>query len=288
MKKCIFCNSPKNKILYRFPKFSVLQCKQCSFQYSNLHPTAKDLNKLYSKNYYHAWGLDQKSLRLVTRRMKMQTFKHYLDIIESLSGRSPKKLLDVGCATGFLLEIAKERDYDCYGVEISSYACQQATKLFGNHIFCGTLEDAKFPPGFFDVVAMADLLEHVIDPRKTLIKAKKILKENGLLFLVTPDVGSLSSKLMGKYWINYKEEHLYYFDKKSISRLLQELSFVVVDIRPAKKTLTLDYFMYQFRVYQRPIISQILEVVRFLPRQIRSFPFKIHSGDTIIIAKNES
>ena len=53
-------------------------------------------------------------------------------------------------------------------------------------------------------------IEHVRHPQETLLKANRLLKDEGLLLIVTPDTASLSHHLMGKRWTHYKPEHFFY------------------------------------------------------------------------------
>ncbi|MEI7562611.1 MAG: methyltransferase domain-containing protein [bacterium] len=71
----------------------------------------------------------------------------------------------------------------------------------------------------FDVIVMTDLLEHVFDPLKTLQQIRKFLTEDGIVVVLSPHSDSLSRKLMGKYRVQFKLEHLYYFTDKSIKSL---------------------------------------------------------------------
>ena len=86
-------------------------------------------------------------------------------------------MLDVGCATGYFLEVAQRGGFDPYGVEFSEYAAGIAKEKFGKEkIFHGTLEqfhDATGRSGAatFRAIAMSDLIEHVRIPSETLTAA---------------------------------------------------------------------------------------------------------------------
>lgn len=176
---------------------AVLRCAQCSTEF--LFPQLNDeaLQQLYSESYYAAWGLKGDADNQATRQMKMATFELRLNLLARLGKRG--RLLDVGCATGYLLEAAQTHGWAPYGVEYAAYAAAIAQKKFGSAaIFNGTLEQCSFPENFFDAIVMSDLIEHVRRPQETLLKAKTLLKEDGLLLIVTPDTAALSHHLMGK------------------------------------------------------------------------------------------
>ena len=69
-----------------------------------------------------------------------------------------------------------------------------------------------------------DVIEHVTDPVEELKKVHRILKPKGVIFVVTPDVGGLWSKLLGRLWYHYKPvEHVVYFSEKTMKKALRNL-----------------------------------------------------------------
>src|SRR6266516_5545031 len=78
-----------------------------------------------------------------------------------------------------------------------------------------------------DAITMWDYIEHSLDPRRDLDKAHELLRPGGVLALSTGDIGSLSARLTGRYWhLLTPEHHNFFFDVKTLRRLLQETGFV--------------------------------------------------------------
>ena len=75
-----------------------------------------------------------------------------------------KKILDLGTGKGYLLEEAQEAGFEVFGLDISEYACKKAQRKFGDKIFHGRIEEAKYPDNFFDVVSATDYWEHISNP----------------------------------------------------------------------------------------------------------------------------
>jgi 2-polyprenyl-3-methyl-5-hydroxy-6-metoxy-1,4-benzoquinol methylase len=227
--------------------FALGKCDVCGWERLIPQPTWDEIRAIYKADYYAAWGMAEGETREVAD-MKRATFGLRLDeVAEHAEGG---KLLDVGTASGFLLEVARDRGYQPYGVELSQYAGELARAKFGaDRIHIGTLETAPFPPGSFDAVTMCDLIEHVMDPVATLATAARLLRPGGIVLVMTPDTGSLTRRLMGAKWTHYKLEHLSYFDRASMAACAKSAGLEVASVRRCRKVLRLRYLRTQFRTY---------------------------------------
>jgi 2-polyprenyl-3-methyl-5-hydroxy-6-metoxy-1,4-benzoquinol methylase len=116
------------------------------------------------------------------RNQVKKAYKPRLEVIEKyVRGR---RLLDIGCAAGFFLELASERGWQAEGVDVSEYATEYGKNL-GLKIFTGTLIEASFPDQYFDAVTMWDCLMHMPDPYGTMVEINRILKR-GVFWPSTP------------------------------------------------------------------------------------------------------
>ena len=87
----------------------------------------------------------------------------------------------------------------------------------------GKFEDIQYPSESFDVVTIQDKIEHMPDPYQTISKIKRILKKNGILFISTPDLNSLSRLFLGKNWaVLSPAEHLFYFTEKTLHDIISK------------------------------------------------------------------
>lgn len=249
-------------------------------------PTAEKLRTIYQEDYYKSWGITCDNGDS-TRCMKHDTFRNR---IKRLSGLiKPRKVLDVGCATGFFLEAAAQEGWTVFGVELSEYAAAMARKTFGDHIFSGTLEEAHYADGFFDLVTLSDIVEHIPCPLDFLHEARRILSQDGMLMIVTPDVTSLTAKLMGRRWSHFKEEHLHYFSPETIARLLGESGFAVESIEPATKCLNIAYIVNQFKVYPHPLITPLCRGAELmLPTSFMKKNMQFRCGEMLVLAKKSA
>lgn len=247
-------------------------------------PDGEQLREMYRSDYYQSWGItgdDDES----ARSMKQGTFAHRMKPLAALVPVG--RVLDVGCATGYFLEVAAAAGWDVYGVELSDYAAGLARRTFGDRVFSGTLEQAGYPDGYFDVITLSDLLEHVPDPRSFLHEVRRLLRPDGILMIVTPDVTSLSARIMGARWSHYKQEHLHYFSPGTIIRLLSESGFSVEFTGAAVKYLNFGYIANQFRVYRHFLLTPLCSIAEILlPPRLKERNFPLHCGEMLVLARN--
>lgn len=287
--ECPVCCSKQVEIKFNLTdEHQVLSCLACGVEF--LFPQLSDeaLKKLYSENYYQSWGIQDEQENESTKQMKIATFRLRLRLIKQFI--SSGKILDVGCATGYFLEAAKEENFQPYGVEFSEYSSALAKKKFGEqNIFCGTLEESNFAPQLFDAITMFDLIEHVRIPEQTLTKAAEMLKENGIIAIMTPDTKTLSNGLMGRRWTHYKPEHFFYFSNSSIHYLAQRCGLKVVHYEHSKKALNINYFHTQLNAYKHWLLTPFINLLHsILPGSLTARNFYFSIGEMVVILKKQA
>lgn len=158
-----------------------------------------------------------------------------------------KKVLEFGCSTGYFSKILKERGCQVTGIEINERAAQKA-KQYCDKIIIGDIEKLDYQKELgdskFDIMIFADVLEHLKDPRETLLKVRNYLNSGGKLLISVPNIAHASVRLellTGDF--EYEDlgildnTHLKYFTKKSILRFLDSCGFYVQSIEVVSKGL---------------------------------------------------
>jgi 2-polyprenyl-3-methyl-5-hydroxy-6-metoxy-1,4-benzoquinol methylase len=268
-------------------RFDIVQCRSCGLEFMYPQPSWEEIQAIYTSDYYATWDM-KSGEAMSTARMKRLTFKRRLGELGAhvQSGR----ILDIGTATGFFLdEVKSEGRLEPFGVELSEYAGNIARQKFGQaNIHIGTLETAPFEPGFFNAVAMSDLIEHVQDPRATLKLVHRLLAPNGVAMIMTPDVASPSRRWMGPRWTHFKLEHLFLFSPPAMRQLAAETGFEVISLGRARKTMTLKYLRDQLQTYRHPLLTPLSVAVTALLAPWRDTPFPITMGEMLVFLRKKA
>lgn len=224
----------------------IVKCRTCGLVYTNPRWTPSDLLAEYTQTEDVDYTEEDAS-RSINAYLSLNTIRHF-----AKSGH----LLDVGCSMGYFLNAARIH-FKPYGVEPSAWAADFAQKNLQLDVFKGTLPEARLPPDHFDVVCLSDVIEHLPDPLATLREVHRITRPGGFLYLVTPDVGSLTAKLMGSHWWGLRPAHIYYFSEPTLTALLDKAGFDVMLIRRYGRVFTMGYWQSRLRHYSR-VVNQTL------------------------------
>lgn len=181
-----------------------------------------------TRQIYQDWGENYYLKKDKIELAFSSSFDEMLDRLEPY--RKNNRLLDVGCSLGAFILAAKDRGRAEHGVEISRPVALYARDIRKLNLFCGTMEEAKFKNDYFDVINMSALLEHVHDPLGMASEAYRILRKGGALSASVPSFTSLSIKILGKKYRYIAKEHLFYFTKDSIMKLLERAGFKTAKI----------------------------------------------------------
>ena len=169
---------------YGGASFPLVQCRRCGLRFLAVQPAPESLARLYRAEYFESdYRCGRAAGSSFDERALEAEDEGLLDRFEALG--PGRRLLDVGCAAGWLLAHAARRGWQAWGVEPSVSAASFASGR-GLDVFHGDLEAARFPEGSFDLVYMGDVLEHVPDCRATLAEAARVLAPGGHVFLRGP------------------------------------------------------------------------------------------------------
>jgi 2-polyprenyl-3-methyl-5-hydroxy-6-metoxy-1,4-benzoquinol methylase len=143
------------------------------------------------------------------------------DSLTSLRYRGQGRLLDYGCGTGWLARRMRDLGWDVTGMDVSPYAAEQARRRFGLPVLVGTLPHPAVPAGSFDVIVMAQVLEHVHRPHAVVAAAARALRAGGYLAVVVPNLASWGFRTFRTAWWGLQLPiHLLHFTAPTLRRLL--------------------------------------------------------------------
>jgi 2-polyprenyl-3-methyl-5-hydroxy-6-metoxy-1,4-benzoquinol methylase len=244
--QCYVCHSTRIHSIDDYKGFTHLVCDCCHLV--QLHPKHLISNALlYTDSYFSGQQFREtggkvgyaESYNVPSKSHRTKQYGHYArEIVRCVpSGHGGTvKALDFGCGYGGFLKILQERMRDgieVHGIDMDPEVCTKASlQLNGARIYCVDLKSVMdvVPQNYFDVITMLDTIEHLDDPRLYLQRLTECSNANSVLLVSTPNIDSLNARLYRDHWILHVPPlHTYYFGPHSISILLQQTGWKVVD-----------------------------------------------------------
>ena len=218
--------------------FTFYRCDSCSLLFVSPRFNAESI---YDESYFsggaHGFGFSNYE---IDKTASSKYLKQLLSWLLSEPVPENFKLLDVGAANGFFVELCTKRGIEAKGIEISQDAVDWAKRL-GRNVTYSTLENFSSAEKF-TAITLLDVLEHIHNPIQFPAAASTNLEDKGYLLINVPNEGSLSAKLAGRKWhALLPPEHWFYFNKKSLKLLLENSGFEVIKMKSISKSFTLSY-----------------------------------------------
>jgi len=203
-------------------------CIACRVVYVSPMPTADQVAAFYQNPAYFM-GDEEVGYRDYAAMHKALAphFRRRLRILaESLPQRG--RLLDVGCADGYFLQLAQAEGWEVAGVEISEPMAREASKRLGVPVVTSV---DKLPPGAYDAVTLWEVVEHFPDPVAQLQRLAAFLRPGGILMLSTPNAGHWQAMREPEAWSAYRPPaHLVLFTAGSLKMALEKAGFSPIRI----------------------------------------------------------
>ncbi len=201
-------------------EFIYYKCKICQSLWQDYTKLPADLTSYYPATY--ALPSQNESIeRLLTNPVH----KHRSSFIEKVLPQKGK-LLDIGCGRGIFLEYMRRKGWEVCGIEPSS-SHVELVRTMGISVVHDLWPSEKMKGEKFDAITMIHVLEHFTAPDKAIIAAYDALKENGILFIETPNAESIPALIFRRYWVTLDApRHITIFSKASIRCLLKKWDII--------------------------------------------------------------
>jgi SAM-dependent methyltransferase len=285
---CPACANTSFRLFARMANHAYLRCRTCGLLALDPFPTLEAIERHYALRF--ETGNYQTLLAFSEQYRKI--YDDYVKWIARHTTLPGKRSLDVGCFTGGLVAAFVKGGADAYGVELQSDAVAVAERDLPGRIFGLNIDDASgpFAEGSLDIVTMMAVIEHVREPGRLLKRIRTLMKDEGWLFLETPNASSWPATITRRYWpLLSPIEHIYLFSESAMRQVLHQAGFELVEVRPHIKWLSPAYVHDMLRFYGPEWRSVAGAVFRMLPSAVRTgslFPF--FAGEMLVAARARS
>lgn len=201
-------------------------------------PTDEQLQKFYSQKYYQNNKGNYK--KKYTGSDKVNLFKKYELIFDSINNKKYKNFLDLGCGEGFALDYFYKKKFNVQGIDFSDYGIKRHNKKMSKFVEFGNLYkllNIKIKnKQKFDIFFASNILEHLNNLEKFFkyLNMLSIQKKTYLIVIVPNDFSFFQkslfkkNKIKSRYWI-CPPEHISYFNLRSLSNFISQKGWKLVD-----------------------------------------------------------
>lgn len=278
---CSVCGLETGCFYKQVNGFNLFKCKKCKLLWVE-GITHQEIVSFYdSSDYFNNDSKIGYNNYLADEKNHRKNAREIINTVSKIRDMKGLRILDIGCAFGFLLDEAKKAtqgNVEDYGIEISSYAYEYAKNHLGLNVYNCELDRCNFEPLFFDVIFLIGTIEHLISPMATLGNISKLLKYGGLLVITTLDTGGI----MPLYSLK-PPEHLFYFNHDNLSALVKNYGCEILQSKTYFGHYQLNDLFYRLGEFLSfslfGFISNVLR--KYFPR----LSLKIPTNEMILIAK---
>ncbi|MDR1373636.1 MAG: class I SAM-dependent methyltransferase [Treponema sp.] len=217
--------------------FSYVRCKNCGLVQMNPQPAPEEVRRRYREGHgddYLSYELANEASFLRLQELSLAGAGFYRleqPFLPVPPGTERPRILDIGCATGALLEKLRVRGWDVRGIEISGPQAEYARRVRGLDILELPLEENRLPDRFFQAVLASHLIEHLNSPASFVREAARILAPGGRLYISTPNIAGFQARLFRERWRSAIFDHLYLFSVRTLSALLRSAGFTIEKVQ---------------------------------------------------------
>ncbi len=227
--RCPICEVDRARPAYQKFGLTLVRCQQCGLVYTHPRLPKEIVWQRYNEQYF-------KNDYLPTVGGDKAYDPAYFDgrygaMLRLIASRiaPPGRLLEVGAGGGFFLKAAQRAGWNVAGVEVSAAAVRFAHETLALELRQEAAEALGFGDATFDVVAMFETIEHLLDPLGAVREVRRVLRARGLLVLTTPNLNALTRYALGLPWaVLSPSEHLFNFSEDTLRRLLLKAGFAHV------------------------------------------------------------
>lgn len=238
--QCPVCHDRNIRALFKAKDFTVSQtvfpiwaCGACEALFTQDVPDEHEIGRYYQSDDYVSHSDTKRGLvNRLYHVVRDYTLVQKKKLLVSVTGVSNGRILDIGCGTGAFLDQMKSAGWSVTGLEPDESARRKAAELYGISPLTPT-NLFNLPEGSFHAISMWHVLEHVHDLHGYLEQIRRLLADQGRLFIAVPNHTSADAATYQSYWAAYDvPRHLYHFSPACMRKLLSSHGMKVTGVRP--------------------------------------------------------
>lgn len=226
------CELLTEELRYKTEK-KIYRCPECGLVF--LHPkmTRKEEEVFYEQEYGEIFSTEKGTTPQNLFESRQKDAQLYLTWVQEFL-EPEDDCLEIGCASGYFLNIIRERVNSVAGIE-THHLLRQYCKNLGIPMY-ERIE--QIGDEVFDKIFLFFVLEHIGEPIQFLKQLKKILKPEGMVFIVVPNV---HDALLTLYDIPdfrrfyFTPAHQFYYSRNTLGNLLDQVELNTFDILPIQR-----------------------------------------------------
>ena len=219
-----------------YSKPKIYKCNKCELKFSEL--AAALPNKRIEDKYNNI--VDNIYIDQIPQRQK-----YFSGLYKKISYNFNKdqSVLEIGSYYGVFGNIIKPNVKNYSGLELSKHGSNYSKKNYNLEIFNETIEEHSKRQFKYDIIVMADVIEHFSNPFKMLEIIETILKPDGLLIFTTYNMDSLYARITGKNYHWILPMHLFYFSNKTLKNICLENNLKIYKIKNDSRVVSFYYLL---------------------------------------------
>jgi len=230
--QCPVCSCTKTQFLFTRLGLDIWRCDQCRHGFQNPRINFDKASELYSD--------DKTAADIYTEPIQKEIdkvkYSYGLSLIDEFNPPSNNKILDFGCGAGVFLEVAKSNGWkQCIGIDANDrYREQYDSELEIQYIYSSFERIDRTILGHdYDCITLWNVLEHLYDPVEIVRELKGMLKNDGLIFIMVPNIDSMASRIIRERSATFNWKHLSHFCAQSLTQLMSTIGLKCIHLETA-------------------------------------------------------
>ena len=228
--RCTLCGGTNGQSAgSRVDGVEVIECRDCGLARADRAASPDRIIELYRRHDFRD-GSDSDSHHALKNDRRSRWFDvdprgpAFRLVYPYLSPGSP--VLDIGCASGALLDVLQRKGHECLGVELNPTKAAQTRRLLGIPVVESPFESGlEIVDRYFGAILACSVIEYTVRPREFLDEIARLLAPGGIALIVTPNWSC--APRTGTEWVGWhgQFERLSYFSARTLGNEFQARGF---------------------------------------------------------------